>query len=157
MTDGRREQFARVETRPARERYGLALMLTVVGFVGTLGLLAVSSDPMYAPLIGALAITAWLGGVGPAAMSLVVGWTLAFWLLVGPHGKLEIGSAEDMTRWAVNLAIGALIVIVAGGLRIGRERAADAAVEVESSLQRAEESPTFRKNPLCSTYNGKCS
>ena len=138
VTDGRREQLARAETRPARERYGLALMLTVVGFVGTLGLLAVSSDPMYAPLIGALAITAWLSGVGPAAMSLVVGWTLAFWLLVGPHGKLEIGSAEDMTRWAVNLAIGALIVIVAGGLRIGRERAADAAVEVESSLQRAE-------------------
>ena len=113
-------------------------MLTVVGFVGTLGLLAVSSDPMYAPLIGAVAVTAWLGGVGPAALSLVVGWTLAFWLLVGPHGKLEIGSAEDMTRWAVNLAIGALIVIVAGVLRIGRERAADAAVEVEGTLQRAE-------------------
>ena len=138
MTDGRLEQFGRAETRPARERYGLALMLTVVGFVGTLGLLAVSSDPMYAPLIGALAVTAWLGGVGPAAMSLVVGWTLAFWLLVGPHGELEIGSAEDLTRWAVNLAIGALIVIVAGGLRIGRERATDAAVEVEGTLQRAE-------------------
>ena len=138
MSDGRLEKFAKTERRPARQRYGLALMLTVVGFVGTLGLLAVSNDPMYAPLIGALAVTAWLGGVGPAAMSLVVGWTLAFWLLVGPHGQLDIGSAEDLTRWAVNLAIGALIVIVAGGLRIGRERATDAAVEVEGSLQRAE-------------------
>ena len=138
MTEDRLGDFAKRDDRSARERYGLALLLTVVGFSITLGLLAVSSDPMYAPLIGALAVTAWLGGAGPAAMSLAVGWTLAFWLLVGPHGELEIGSAEDLTRWSVNLAIGALIVIVAGGLRIGRERATDVAVEVEDSLQRAE-------------------
>jgi len=138
MTDGRLEKFASRKRRSPHERYGLALMLTVVGFVGTLGLLTVSSDPIYAPLFGALAVTAWLAGVGPAALSLVMGWTLAFWLLVGPHGEIDIGSADDMTRWAVNFAIGALIVIVAGGLQIGRERATDAAVEVEGSLQRAE-------------------
>ena len=86
--------FARAETRSAPERYGLALLLTVVGFVSTLGLLVVSGDPIYAPLIGALAVAAWLGGVGPAALSLVVGWALALWLLVGPRGELDIGTRK---------------------------------------------------------------
>jgi serine phosphatase RsbU (regulator of sigma subunit)/anti-sigma regulatory factor (Ser/Thr protein kinase) len=138
VTEDSLEKFARREARSASARYGLALVLTVAGFVGTLGLLLVSSDPMYAPLIGALAVTAWLAGVGPAAMSLLVGWTLAFWLLVGRDGELDLASAAGMTRWAVNLAIGALIVIVAGVLRIGRERATDVAVEAEGSLERAE-------------------
>ena len=138
MTDDRLGEFAERDKRTARERYGLALLLTVGGFVITLGLLPVSNTPIYAPLIGALAVTAWLGGVGPAAVSLVIGWGLAFWLLVGPHGGLDLGSADDITRWAVNGVIGILIVVVAGVLRIGRERAAEVAVEVESTLHRAE-------------------
>ena len=123
-------------SQSTRERYGLALLLTVAGFAITLGLLTVSDEPLYAPLIGAIAITAWLAGVGPAAMCLVIGWALALWLLVGRNG--ELGNAEDMTRWGVNLAIGALIVIIAGALRIGRERATGVVEEVEGSLRRAE-------------------
>ena len=43
-----------------------------------------------------------------------------------------------MTRWAVNFAIAALIVLIAGVLRIGRQRATVSAVEAEHSLQRVE-------------------
>jgi GAF domain-containing protein/anti-sigma regulatory factor (Ser/Thr protein kinase) len=130
------EQLAdRLTVHTARQRYGLAVLLTVAGFTITLGLLAVSDDPIYAPLVGAIAISAWFGGVGPAALSLGLGWVLALWALVG-RGELTVGSTEDMTRWAVNFAIAALIVLIAGVLRIGRHRATVSAVEAEYSLQR---------------------
>ena len=61
MTDDRHGDFAERVTRSWRERYGLALLLTAGAFAITLALLAVSEKPIYAPLIGAIAITAWLG------------------------------------------------------------------------------------------------
>ena len=49
-----------------RERYGLALLATAAGCVISAGLLEVSSDPNYAPIAGAVLLSAWFGGVGPA-------------------------------------------------------------------------------------------
>lgn len=138
MFEDRLGAFVHRDSRSAPERYGLALLLTVGAFVITLGLLAVSSKPIYAPLIGAVAVSAWLGGVGPAGVSLLVGWTLALWLLVAPRGDVMIGNGDDMTPWAVNLAVGTLIVVIAGALRVGRRRATDVVEEVATSLQRAE-------------------
>jgi GAF domain-containing protein/anti-sigma regulatory factor (Ser/Thr protein kinase) len=121
-------------TRSWRERYGVALVATAVGCVISTGLLDVSSEPIYAPLVGTVLLSAWFGGVGPAAVSLVVSWTAALGLLVEPRGELTLGDTEDMTRWAVNLFVATLIVVFAGALRLGRKRAARAAFEAESSL-----------------------
>jgi GAF domain-containing protein/anti-sigma regulatory factor (Ser/Thr protein kinase) len=120
--------------RSWRERYGLALLATAAGCAIAAGLLEVSSDPNYAPIVGAVLLSAWFGGVGPAALSLVLGWTAALALLVDPRGEFALGDTEDMTRWAVNLAVGTLIVVFAGALRLGRKRATAAALEAESSL-----------------------
>ena len=117
-----------------RERYGLALLATAAGCVISAGLLEVSSDPNYAPIAGAVLLSAWFGGVGPAALSLVVGWTAALGLLVDPRGEFTLGDTDDMTRWAVNLAVATLIVVFAGALRLGRKRATEAALQAESSL-----------------------
>ena len=121
-------------TRSRRERYGLALLATAAACVVSAGLLEVSSDPNYAPIAGAVLLSAWFGGVGPAALSLVLGWTAALGLLVDSHGEFTLGDTEDMTRWAVNLAVATLIVVFAGALRIGQKRATEAALEAESSL-----------------------
>jgi GAF domain-containing protein/anti-sigma regulatory factor (Ser/Thr protein kinase) len=126
LTDG--------SARSRRERYGLALLATAAGCVISAGLLEVSSDPNYAPIAGAVLLSAWFGGVGPAALSLVLGWTAALGLLVDPRGQYLLGDTEDMTRWAVNLAVATLIVVFAGALRLGRKRATEAALEAESSL-----------------------
>ena len=80
--------------RSARERYGLALLLTAGAFAATLVLLVVGGGPIYGPLLGAVLITAWLGGVGPASVSLAIGWGLALVLLVGPHGDLDLGTTR---------------------------------------------------------------
>ena len=124
--------------RSAPERYGLALLLTAGAFAATLALLVVGGGPIYGPLLGAVLITAWLGGVGPASVSLAIGWGLALVLLVGPHGDLDLGDQEDLIRWGVNLGFGVLIVVVAGILRAGRREASEAATEAEGSLERAE-------------------
>ncbi|HYI75678.1 MAG TPA: SpoIIE family protein phosphatase [Gaiellaceae bacterium] len=123
--------------RPWRERYGLALLATAIGLGTTAALLALDDDPMYAPMAGAVLLSAWLGGAGPAALSLTIGWTLALWLIVPPRDSFELGTTQDMVRWAINLGVAALIVIVAAGLRLGRQRASVAAQEAESSLSNA--------------------
>ena len=138
MTENGRSDFALPADRSAPERYGIALLLTVGGFSVTLVLLVVAGDPIYGPLLGAVLLTAWLGGLGPAVVSLMIGWALALWLLVGPYGDVELGYEEDLVRWAVNLGFGILIVVVAGILRAGRRRATEAVTEVEGSLERAE-------------------
>ena len=121
-------------TRSWRERYGIALLATVAGCGISTGLLETSSEPNYGPIAGAVLLSAWFGGVGPAALSLVVGWTAALGLLVDPRGEFTMADTGDMTRWAVNLAVGVLIVVFAGALRLGRKRATEAALEAESSL-----------------------
>jgi serine phosphatase RsbU (regulator of sigma subunit)/anti-sigma regulatory factor (Ser/Thr protein kinase) len=126
-----------VASRTRRERYGVALFATAAGCLIATGLLEVSSDPNYAPVAGAVLLSAWYGGVGPAALSLVVGWTAALGLLIEPRGEFTSGDAEDITRWAVNLAVGVLIVVFAGVLRLGRKRATEAALQAESSLGHA--------------------
>ena len=138
MTENGRSDFALPADRSAPERYGIALLLTVGGFSVTLVLLVVGGGPIYGPLLGAVLLTAWLGGLGPAVVSLTIGWALALWLLIGPYGDLELGYEEDLVRWAVNLGFGILIVVVAGILRAGRRRATEAVTEVEGSLERAE-------------------
>jgi len=132
MTNGRATR------RSAQERYGIALLATSAAFVATAALLALVDEPIYAPLIGAVLLSVWLGGVGPAAVSLVIGWILALWVIVEPRDSLWFGGTVDMTQWGVNLAAGALIVVVAAALRISRERATEAAIEAESSLGRLE-------------------
>jgi serine phosphatase RsbU (regulator of sigma subunit)/anti-sigma regulatory factor (Ser/Thr protein kinase) len=118
------------------DRYGIALLATAGGFVITAGMHALSPEPVYAPLLGAVLLSVWLGGVGPAAVTLVIGWFLAFWLVVEPRDSFMGSDGDDVVRWAVNLAVGTLIVIVAALMRLGRERASEAAIAAESSLGR---------------------
>jgi serine phosphatase RsbU (regulator of sigma subunit)/anti-sigma regulatory factor (Ser/Thr protein kinase)/transcriptional regulator with GAF, ATPase, and Fis domain len=126
-----------VASRTRRERYGVALVATAAGCLIATVLLEVSSDPIYAPLAGAVLLSAWYGGVGPAALSLAVGWTAALGLFVEPRGEFTSADTDDMTRWVVNLAVGVLIVVFAGAQRLGRRRATEAVLHAESSLGHA--------------------
>ena len=138
MTPRSRRVLAETETRSVRERYGLALLLTAGALFACVALLAASDDAIYAPLFAAIAMAAWFGGFGPAAVVVIVGWGFAAWLLVPPEADLDLSTREGLTRWAVNLAVGVLLVGIAGMLRFGRERATYVAVEAESSLARVE-------------------
>jgi K+-sensing histidine kinase KdpD len=77
-----------------------------------------------------------MAGIGPAVACLVLGWTLALWVVVEARDSFTGGDGADVARWAINLAVAALNIVVAALLRVGRERAKVAAVEAESSLGR---------------------
>ena len=117
-------------------RYVFALVATAAGLTATLAIFesGISAEPMYAPLIGAAVLSAWFGGFGPAGLSIAVGWSGAYLLLVAPRGELAFGSADDMTRWWVNLAAAVVIAGLSALLRERHEGASRALVSTQASL-----------------------
>ena len=114
---------SRSGSKPALARYLFALLVAAAGLVTTLALFVVSDEAIYAPLVGAVLLAAWYGGLGPAVVVLLGGWGLALWLAVEPRGTFEMRDHADLARWSINFVVAALIAVVAAMLRFGRQRA----------------------------------
>lgn len=102
-------------------RYGVALAAALLGVALSEGLQPLTGHDVYPPLIGAVAIAVWYGGVGPALLAIAVGWLVelgAAW-----------GSVEDRARWLTGLAVALAIVWVTSVMRLAEARAAARAVE----------------------------
>ncbi|HEU4971819.1 MAG TPA: SpoIIE family protein phosphatase [Gaiellaceae bacterium] len=97
-----------------------------------------SEQPLYAPLIGAAAITSWYGGFGPSALAIVLCWTSALFVLEEPRGALGFGESDGMVRWSVNLAFAVLIAWIGGVIRVREERSAVAADSARSDIREIE-------------------
>ena len=130
-------------SRSAGTRYGFAVVAALAGVLVTAALFqtTVSDQPIYAPMIGAVVLTAWYGGFGPSLLTIALGWSAALWLFVDTHPWLS-GGSENVTRWWINLVVVLVIAGLGGLLRMRGERAAadassarDAVREIES-LQR---------------------
>ena len=127
------------QERSAFARYSLGLAMSIVGVTVTATLY--DSDlgrPLYAPLIGAVALTAWYGGIGPGLAAIGVCWTATLWLLVEPTAELGASEDEQMIEWGVGLTVALVIVAVSEVLRRGRRKATSEAVEASSNLRRLE-------------------
>ena len=124
--------------KSAFARYLFAVVSTTVGLVITLLLFEtdVSDQPIYAPLIGAVVLTAWYGGLGPTALAIVLGWGLSLVLLV--DGSVVSGNTDDATRWWINLAVATALGVVGGLLRARSERSAVVAVSASTAMQEIE-------------------
>ena len=123
--------------KSAFARYLFAVVATTVGLVVTLLLFEtdVSDQPIYAPLIGAVVLTAWYGGLGPAAVAILLGWTVSLVLLV--DGSVVSGNTDDVTRWWIDLAVAIALGVIAGLLRARTERRAVAAVSASAAIGRS--------------------
>ncbi|MDQ3086620.1 MAG: hypothetical protein M3Q67_07475, partial [Actinomycetota bacterium] len=75
-------------------RYGFAVVLVAVGVL-TSEALAPDNAELYAVLVGVVAITVWLGGLGPALVALAAGWT--FELL--DRVTSDTFQGAEVTRW----------------------------------------------------------
>jgi serine phosphatase RsbU (regulator of sigma subunit)/anti-sigma regulatory factor (Ser/Thr protein kinase) len=119
-------------------RYLFAVVATTVGLVITLLVLEadVSEQPVYAPLIGAVVLTAWYGGLGPATLAIVLGWGFSIPLLV--DGSVVSGNTDDVTRWWINLAVAAALGVIGSLLRARSERSADVAVSASTAVREIE-------------------
>ena len=124
--------------KSALARYLFAFVATAVGFVITLLLFEtdVSDQPIYAPLIGAVVLSALYGGFGPTVLTIVLGWGLALAALV--DGSVISGDTDDVTRWWINLAVAAALGVIGALLRARGERSADVAVSARTAMREIE-------------------
>ena len=87
--------------RPAAEersyRYRLAALFTAAGLLAS-ALLQEGGTETFAPIVGAVAIVYWYGGVGPGVASLVVSWSIAWFALVPPYGSWGMPDRDGVSR-----------------------------------------------------------
>jgi GAF domain-containing protein/anti-sigma regulatory factor (Ser/Thr protein kinase) len=127
----------RVE-RGAAARYGVAAAVTAVGLVSTALLLPATETITYSPLLGAVALSVWYGGLGPGLAATAVSWPVALVALTEPYFAPD-HDRETLARWAVSLLVALAITALAWWMRRGRERAAAAAGQAERRRARVEQ------------------
>ncbi len=113
-------------------------MAAIVGLLVTVAIFEsdVSPEPIYAPLIAAVALTAWYGGYGPSALAIALCWIAALGLLVEPRGRVTLGDTDDMVRWWLNLMVA---IVVAGVGELLRVRETKSVVEARTARAAAGE------------------
>ena len=112
-------------------RYAFAVVLATAGMLVTLALTPDDAE-MYAVLVGVAAVTAWFGGLGPAALTLALGWAFQLLELLFVSDDLQ---GLEVTRWLATLGIGLAVVLASEALRRGREQASTAASTAEASFR----------------------
>jgi serine/threonine-protein kinase RsbW len=76
-----------------------------------------------APLLGAVAVTVWLGGVGPALWATALCTFASTFFLIEPRYSIDVGSRQDLVRWVVFLAVALLITALGRALIASRDQA----------------------------------
>ena len=112
-------------------RYAFAVVLATAGMLVTLALTPDDAE-LYAVLVGVAAVTAWFGGLGPAALTLALGWAFQLLELLFVSDDLQ---GLEVTRWLATLGIGLAVVLASEALRRGREQASTAASTAEASFR----------------------
>ena len=111
-------------------RYGFAIVLAALGVLASEALTPDGAE-FYAVLVGVVAITVWLGGLGPALVALAAGWTIELLDRV----TSDTFQGVEVTRWLATMAIALGVVLVSEVLRRGREQATAAASAAEASFR----------------------
>ena len=126
--------------KPALVRYLVAVAAAAAGVLATEAMLesGVGDEPIYAPLIAAVAVASWYGGLGPSAVTIVLSWTSALVFFDQPRGALGVTDSEDMVRWWINLAVALFIAGAGGVLRTRIERSAVEADTARSDVREIE-------------------
>jgi serine phosphatase RsbU (regulator of sigma subunit)/anti-sigma regulatory factor (Ser/Thr protein kinase) len=125
-------------TRSFVQRYGVAVISALSALILARLIVPYADAPVYSLLVGAVVVSVWYGGFGPGFVTLVIGWSVAPFLLVGMGSRSGIHSQDDLLRWLVPLGVGLMVVWIYLLLRRGQQRAATAAVAAEESTREME-------------------
>src|SRR5688572_12378134 len=124
------------ESRPAWLRYGMAVGITALAI-----LLRVALEPFIGnslPLVtlyGAVAFSAWFGGVGPGILSVIIGYLGSAWLIIEPRNALIL-NAETVTGMGLFLLSNTVIIALSQAMRRAQRHAHHSArVAVERQHQ----------------------
>jgi serine phosphatase RsbU (regulator of sigma subunit)/anti-sigma regulatory factor (Ser/Thr protein kinase) len=116
-------------------RYAFAVVAAGVS-LATMGVFfPLVGEPLYAFVVGGVAVTIWYGGFGPGLLVVLIGWTAAFGFFVGDPEVVDRGTDEELVEWAATLVVGLAVVWVSVVMRRGRERAGIAADQAEASVR----------------------
>jgi serine phosphatase RsbU (regulator of sigma subunit)/anti-sigma regulatory factor (Ser/Thr protein kinase) len=116
-------------------RYGFAAFAALVSFSVMLVFVPVIDEPLYALLVGAVAVTVWWGGLLPGVLAVAIGWSLSYVVFVGDPEEIDTGTEEELLLWGAAALVGAGVVWVSIVMRRGRERAAVAVGEAVASVR----------------------
>lgn len=98
-------------TRSFLSQYGVALLSVAVAFFGRLAFDPILGDRSALDFfLVAAAASAWYGGVGPSALSLVLSLILGLWFFVPPRHSLRIGDIVDVVESLSFVFAGSAIV-----------------------------------------------
>ncbi len=131
------EQSSQLRRRAVR--YGTAAVLACGSVALVAALLPFTEIATYTPLLGAVAISVWFGGLGPGLLAIAIGWSSALFLVAEPRYGFSVSSREEAARWAIALLVALVITWVAWVMQRGRERATTAAGEAEQARARVEQ------------------
>ncbi len=103
-------------------RYGIALLLVALAYVARLALDPVLGEEHqpYATFYLAVAITAWLGGLGPSLLSLFLGLGVSLYAIVPARDSAALIEAEAI----IHLVVSGTIVLLMQLLRLSQQRTA---------------------------------
>lgn len=123
--------------------YGVAIASVAVAT-----LLRLVLDPFlgtrfpFATLFGAVLISAWLGGFGPAVVASLSGSAAASWFLLAPRYRLLPDTVENAGGLALYLGVSLGIAVIGGAMRRAQSRAE--AASRREALRREELQVTLR-------------
>jgi len=106
--------------KPAAVRYAVALAAAAAGLLVMVALdeWNVTDQPVYAPLLAAVALTSLYGGFGPSAVVVVASWGGALLLFDGAVDDWTFTNTQEFVRWWINLAVALLYVIRGNSLSL---------------------------------------
>jgi K+-sensing histidine kinase KdpD len=112
--------------------FGCAVLVTASATAARVLLDPVLGDTHpFATFHVAVVISAWLGGVGPALLSLAVGTLLALYLFLQPRNSFEVHSIADQVALAVYLFMGLVTAFLCESLRAAQRRAESRQTQLE--------------------------
>jgi signal transduction histidine kinase len=119
----------------------------------------------YSTLYGAVAISVWFGGLGPAVMAMVVGYAIVNVRYIAPLGEIAISGPADALALGVFALSCSLIIVLGEAMRRARDRYRVSEIELKEragQLQRADANKSQflavlsheLRNPLAPLRNG---
>lgn len=92
-------------------------------------------------LFGAVALTVWVAGLGPAVLATLFGYFCSDYFFIDPRGVIAVGSTQQMISLVTYVASSAVIIIFGEALRRANTRVSQYARSLEVNqrqLERAE-------------------
>jgi K+-sensing histidine kinase KdpD len=104
-------------------RYGLAIALTVVALLLSLGLSAWVQESPFSLFLAAVAVSAWYGGLGPGLLATLLGGLICATFFLPPFASPALATITSSIRLVIFLLVAILISSLSATLREARYRA----------------------------------